>query len=60
MRAKRIVVGAVGALLSLGSASSAFASSGLDSPDSGAVQVGRGATYVARADDPLATVFNPA
>ncbi|MBK9261066.1 MAG: outer membrane protein transport protein [Polyangiaceae bacterium] len=60
MGAKRIVIGAAVASLGLGFANSAFASSGLDSPDSGVIQVGRGATYVARADDPLATVFNPA
>jgi long-subunit fatty acid transport protein len=60
MGAKRIVIGAVVAASSLTLASSALASSGLESPDSGVVQVGRGATYVARADDPLATVFNPA
>lgn len=59
MRAKRIVIGAVGALSSLVFANSAFAS-GLETPDNGVVQAGRGATYVARADDPLAAAFNPA
>lgn len=60
MGAKRVVIGAVAAVSSLGWASSALASGGLESPDNGVVQVGRGATYVARADDPLAAVFNPA
>lgn len=59
MRAKRIVIGAIGALSSLTMVNSAFAS-GFETPDSGAVQMGRGATYVARADDPLAAAFNPA
>ncbi len=57
--AKRIVVGIVGALASFGFSSSAYAS-GLETPDNGVVQMGRGATYVARADDPLAAAFNPA
>ena len=60
MSAKRIVIGVVAAVSSLEWASSALASGGLETPDNGAIQVGRGATYVARADDPLATVFNPA
>jgi long-chain fatty acid transport protein len=38
----------------------ALASSGLDSPDNGAYQVGRGGAWLARADDPLAAYFNPA
>jgi hypothetical protein len=59
MRAKRIIIGAIGALSSLAMANSAFAS-GIETPDSGTVQLGRGATYVARADDPLAAAFNPA
>lgn len=41
-------------------AGDAQASSGIDSPDSGVVQVGRGGAWVARADDPLAVYFNPA
>jgi long-chain fatty acid transport protein len=41
-------------------AGSAAASSGLDSPDSGVVQSGRGSAWFARADDPLAAYFNPA
>lgn len=60
MSAKRIVVGAVAAASTLGLANAAFAAGGLETPDNGAVQAGRGATYVARADDPLAAVFNPA
>jgi long-subunit fatty acid transport protein len=38
----------------------ALASSGIDSPDSGVEQLGRGSAWVARADDPLAAYFNPA
>lgn len=38
----------------------AAADSGIDSPESGVVQVGRGSAWVARADDPLAAYFNPA
>ncbi|EYF02206.1 OmpP1/FadL family transporter [Chondromyces apiculatus] len=38
----------------------AFASTGLDSPESGVVQAGRGNAWVARADDPLAAYMNPA
>lgn len=41
-------------------ARSASASSGLDSPDSGVYQMGRGGAWIARADDPLAAYFNPA
>jgi len=41
-------------------ASEAQASSGLDSPDAGVVQVGRGGAWVARAEDPLAAYMNPA
>src|SRR5438105_2735307 len=44
----------------VGWASAAAASSGIDSPESGVVQVGRGSAWVARADDPLAVYFNPA
>src|SRR3954464_1219571 len=38
----------------------AAASSGIDSPESGVAQVGRGSAWLARADDPLAVYFNPA
>src|SRR5215468_4091677 len=41
-------------------AGGAGASSGIDSPESGVVQMGRGSAWVARADDPLAVYFNPA
>lgn len=41
-------------------AGAAVASSGLDSPDSGVVQGGRGSAWLARADDPMAVYFNPA
>jgi long-chain fatty acid transport protein len=51
---------AVAILTVLGAASEARASSGLDSPDNGVVQVGRGSAWIARADDPLAVYYNPA
>jgi long-chain fatty acid transport protein len=38
----------------------ARADSGLDSPEAGVVQVGRGSAWVARADDPTAAFYNPA
>jgi long-chain fatty acid transport protein len=41
-------------------AAAASASSGIDSPESGVVQSGRGSAWLARADDPLAAYFNPA
>ncbi len=52
-------------LLGLGGAallapSQASASNGLEAPDSGVMQVGRGGAWVARADDPLAAYMNPA
>ncbi len=43
-----------------GWAGAASADSGIDSPESGVVQVGRGSAWLARADDPLAAYFNPA
>lgn len=54
---------AFGSALLLGGslfAQTAFASNGLESPDNGAYQVGRGGAWLARADDPLAVYFNPA
>jgi long-chain fatty acid transport protein len=44
----------------LGGASTALASTGLESPDSGVVQTGRGGAWLVKADDPLAAFFNPA
>ncbi|MGK4001663.1 hypothetical protein WMF31_03485 [Sorangium sp. So ce1036] len=41
-------------------AGAARASSGMDSPEIGVLQLGRGGAWVARADDPLAAYFNPA
>src|SRR5690349_13666683 len=41
-------------------ATAASASSGLETPENGAYQVGRGGAWLARADDPLAVYFNPA
>lgn len=38
----------------------AFASNVTEVPDNGSEQMGRGGAWVARASDPLATVFNPA
>lgn len=54
---------ALGAAALLGAASftqAASASNGLESPENGAYQVGRGGAWLARADDPLAVYFNPA
>ena len=48
------------AAASLATAGVAAASSGLDSPENGVVQMGRGSAWVARADDPLAAYYNPA
>jgi long-subunit fatty acid transport protein len=36
------------------------ADSGLDTPENGVVQLGRGSAWVAKADDPLAAYYNPA
>jgi long-chain fatty acid transport protein len=51
---------AAAALAAMAAASGARASSGLDSPEIGVLQLGRGGAWVARADDPLAAYFNPA
>lgn len=51
-------LGAMGALLAW--SGSASASNGLEVPDSGPVQVGRGGAWVARAETPLAAFMNPA
>ena len=59
IRSRRPSLGLL-ALLSLAVPSLAHASSGLDSPDAGVVQVGRGGAWVARAEDPLAAYMNPA
>lgn len=53
-------VGALFGSVLLCSAASALASSGIDSPENGVVQIGRGSTILARPDDPLAAYFNPA
>lgn len=52
--------GAAFGAISLFTADPAAASSGIDSPESGVVQVGRGGAWLARADDPLAVYYNPA
>lgn len=60
---RSVVRGVVGSLSLLGAALAPFdaaASNGLESPDNGAYQVGRGGAWIARADDPLAVYFNPA
>lgn len=54
------LAGAAGAALVLTAGGAARASSGLDSPEAGVVQLGRGGAWVARADDPLAAYMNPA
>lgn len=59
MRRQHLVF-ALCAATSISVAASAQASSGIDSPESGVVQVGRGGAWLARADDPLAAYFNPA
>lgn len=60
---RSVVRGAAGGVAALGvalSAQVAGASNGLESPEAGAYQVGRGGAWLARADDPLAVYFNPA
>jgi len=56
----RFAVGVSFASAAALSAGVAAASTGLDSPDNGTVQVGRGSAWLARADDPLAVYYNPA
>ena len=56
----RASAAAIAILTVLGATTEARASSGLDSPDNGVVQVGRGSAWLARADDPLAAFYNPA
>ncbi len=55
-----LLIGAAFGAISLFTADPAAASSGIDSPESGVVQVGRGGAWLARADDPLAVYYNPA
>ncbi len=59
MRAHALLASFVGASVAL-FASTALASNGLESPDVGVLQIGRGGAWVARADDPLAAYMNPA
>ena len=47
-------------LLALGITTPAQANSGIDSPENGVIQVGRGGAWLVRADDPLAAYYNPA
>lgn len=49
-----------GAAWGIGLESSARASNVTEVPDNGSEQMGRGGAWVARASDPLATIFNPA
>lgn len=58
-QSRRLVGGSVGVGV-LFAAATATASSGLETPDIGTVQVGRGGAWVAKADDPLAAYMNPA
>lgn len=51
---------AFASLLVVGTAGEALASSGIDSPENGAEQVGRGSAWLARAETPLAAYYNPA
>ena len=55
---KRLV--GLGAVILLAIPRAAVASTGVDSPDNGVEQLGRGDAWVARADDPLAAYYNPA
>src|SRR4051812_46821608 len=52
--------GLCAALVGLSATTEALASSGIDSPENGVLQLGRGGAWLARADDPLAAYFNPA
>ncbi len=54
------LAGVAAGMAMVGGATEASASSGIDSPESGVAQMGRGSAWVARADDPLAVYFNPA
>lgn len=58
MKRSRLVSGAA-LVAAMTSASGAWAN-GLEVPDNGSLQVGRGGAWVARADDPMAAFFNPA
>lgn len=58
MSARRLALAA--ALGSCAIARPAAASSALESPDTGVVQLGRGGAWLVRADDPLAVYVNPA
>ncbi|AKV04670.1 hypothetical protein AKJ09_11333 [Labilithrix luteola] len=60
MRNGRLLVALGSIALVLGSASPASATSVLEFPDNGSEQEGRGGAWIARASDPLATMFNPA
>jgi long-chain fatty acid transport protein len=53
-----LAIGSAGLCLSL--SFDARASNGLEVPDAGVLQVGRGGAWVARADDPMAAYMNPA
>ena len=57
---RKLAIGSVALLGAMSLAPAASASNGLESPDNGASQVGRGGAWLARADDPLAVYFNPA
>ncbi|HEY4120735.1 MAG TPA: outer membrane protein transport protein [Byssovorax sp.] len=56
----RALIAALGSVAASLVAAPALASSGVDSPENGVVQMGRGSAWVAKADDPLAAHYNPA
>ncbi len=56
---RKAALGAM-SLAALTLASSAGATTGLESPDNGTVQLGRGGAWFVRGDDPLAVYYNPA
>jgi long-subunit fatty acid transport protein len=57
---RKLAIGSLALLAATSVSLQAAASNGLESPDNGAYQVGRGGAWLARADDPLAVYFNPA
>ncbi len=57
---RKLAIGSVALLGAVLLPDVASASNGLESPENGAYQVGRGGAWLARADDPLAVYFNPA
>lgn len=61
MKVRVLALGAVGVLSMLSLApATARATNITEFPDNGSEQMGRGGAWIARASDPLATIFNPA